>query len=130
MKIYIESTEDIIARIESFFEKEKEEVDIHRTLSGKEEREIRSLRNSIPKEDRVYKLQAIPLDDSLYSFQGFINYKNMMSLIDGGPDVYNKPIRVIKYGDKYVINDGNHRAALALFMGKKTIQANVLDLEV
>ena len=117
------------SKVEEFFSNEKEEVKIPiPTLKGAEEKELRSLRSSLSEEQKVYVDKIIEIDSNLYSMQGFANYKNVISILEGGKDVIDKPITIVQFNGKNVISDGNHRALLALLEKKKTIRAKILKL--
>lgn len=42
---------------------------------------------------------------------------------------YNEPIVVVKYQNKYYINDGHHRATAAYLLNKKDINAKLIDCD-
>jgi uncharacterized ParB-like nuclease family protein len=51
--------------------------------------------------------------------------KQYMKLISDGSPI--EPVDVIKFGDKYFVQDGNHRVEAAFRLGKKTILAKYWD---
>ena len=73
-------------------------------------------------------MEDVPISQTI-SIEPYLDGEHLRSL------VHNKPttdpsgvITLIKSGDKYYVQDGNHRVVAAAFRGDETINALVLDV--
>lgn len=60
--------------------------------------------------------------------QGMLSTYRLNDLYQGTGKSYGNPL-IVKYKGQYIIRDGNHRVAAAILQGKKSIQADIFDVD-
>lgn len=93
-------------------------------------------RNNVPSEVdwRAGETTILNLDNKIYTRQTSINREGLLEYIRSGkirspgPLAKNTFPNITKIGDRYFIEDGNHRMLAAKLLGKKSIKVQLTDL--
>ena len=81
-----------------------------------------------PTEKKIKKLPVEELSiNEIYTWQKTVNKEGLLNMLNGDtPHSSDMPVAV-KHNGKYVLVDGNHRAALAKLRGDKNINVRVFE---